>query len=156
MRAAREPTRGLEGLALVSEEAKPAGGASGRPFDPYAPLDPARALVPSVVRVHETVVRRGFWPKLRKVARHIPFAEDLVALWFCARDPQTPLKTKAMLVAALAYFVLPTDFLPDWLPGLGFTDDAAVIAAALGLAGQAIRDTHRIAARQVLDRLAGA
>ena len=62
-------------------------------FDPAAALDPSRALVPAVVRVNSFVVRRGFWPKIRKLARRLPFAEDAVALWFCARDPATPTTT---------------------------------------------------------------
>ena len=123
-------------------------------FDPAAALDPSRALVPAVVRVNSFVVRRGFWPKIRKFARHIPFAEDAVALWFCARDTATPAGTKVMLMAALAYFVLPTDVLPDWFVGLGFTDDAAVIAAAIGIAGRAIKPAHREAAKALLDRFA--
>jgi uncharacterized membrane protein YkvA (DUF1232 family) len=127
-------------------------GADG--FDPTAPLDPSRALVPSVVRLNARIVRRGFWPKIRKLARKLPFAEDVTALWFCARDPATPTTTKAMLLAALAYFVLPTDMIPDWFAGLGFTDDAAVIAAAVALAGRAIQVAHRQAARTFLDRLA--
>jgi uncharacterized membrane protein YkvA (DUF1232 family) len=127
-------------------------GADG--FDPSAPLDPSRALVPAVVRVNTRIVRRGFWPKIRKFAGKIPFAADALALWFCARDPETPTATKAILMAALAYFVLPTDFIPDWFAGLGFTDDAAVIAAAVGLAGRAIQPRHRDAARAFLDRLA--
>ena len=57
-------------------------------------------------------------------------------------------------MAALAYFVLPTDIIPDWFVGIGFTDDAAVIAAAIALAGRAIRDGHRQAARALLDRFA--
>jgi uncharacterized membrane protein YkvA (DUF1232 family) len=122
-------------------------------FDPHkGPLDPSRAL--TVVKVNTERVRRGFWPKIRKFARHIPFAEDAVALWFCARDRATPAGTKAMLMAALAYFVVPTDVLPDWFAGLGFTDDAAVIAAAIGLAGRAIKPAHREAAKALLDRFA--
>jgi uncharacterized membrane protein YkvA (DUF1232 family) len=130
-----------------------ARGGSGDGFDPTAPLEPSRALAPAAVRINTEVVRRGFWPKLRRLARHIPFAQDAAALWFCARDSQTPAGTKALLMAALAYFVVPTDMLPDWFAGLGFTDDAAVIAAALGLAGRAIRPAHREAARALLDRL---
>lgn len=125
---------------------------SGR-FDPHAALDPSRALVPAVVRVNARLVRRGFWPKVRKFARKLPFITDAVALWFCARDPETPLATKAMLMAALAYFVTPVDFLPDWFAGVGFTDDAAVIAAAVGLAGRSIQPRHRDAAAALLDRL---
>lgn len=127
----------------------------GKAFDPTAPLDPSRAVVPAVVRVNARLVRRGFWPKVRKLARHVPFAADAVALWIAARDPATPARTKALLLAALAYFVVPTDMLPDWFAGLGFTDDAAVIAAALGLAGRAIRPEHRTAAKALLDRIAG-
>jgi len=122
-------------------------------FDPTQPLDSSRALAPAVVRVNTEVVRTGFWPKLRKLARHVPFAQDAAALWFCATDSQTPAKTKAMLMAAMAYFVIPTDILPDWFVGLGFTDDAAVIAAALAIAGQAIRPQHREAARAFIERL---
>ena len=108
-----------------------------------AVLDRSRALVPAVIRVNTQVVRRGFWPKIRRIARFVPFAEDALALWFSARDRETPASTKALLMAALAYFVVPTDMLPDWFAGLGFTDDAAVIAAAIGLAGRAIRPAHR-------------
>jgi uncharacterized membrane protein YkvA (DUF1232 family) len=127
---------------------------SDKGFDPDAVLNPGRALVPAVQRVNARVVRRGFWPKIRKLARRLPFAVDAVALWFCARDPGTPTATKAMLMAALAYFVLPTDMVPDWFVGLGYTDDAAVIAAAIALAGRAIQPKHRDAARALLDRLA--
>jgi uncharacterized membrane protein YkvA (DUF1232 family) len=123
------------------------------PFDPTAPLDPSRALAPAVVRVNTQVVRRGFWPKVRKVARRIPFADDAVALWFAGRDPATPTASKALIMAALAYFVIPADMLPDWFAGLGFTDDAAVIAAALGLVRRTIKPGHRDAAKALLDRL---
>ncbi len=137
---------------MTAADAKPFDPA---PFDPATPLDPSRALVPHAVKVNATLVRRGFWPKLRRVVRHIPFAEDAVALYFCALDRDTPAATKGVLLAALAYFVLPTDFIPDFLPGLGFTDDAAVIAAALGLARRSIKPEHREAARARLERLAG-
>ena len=57
---------------------------SGDGFDPSAPLEPSRALTPMAVRINTEVVRRGFWPKLRKLARHVPFAQDAAALWFAA------------------------------------------------------------------------
>ena len=124
-------------------------------FDPTAPIAPSRALTPHAVRVNATLVRRGFWPKMRRVAAKVPFAEDAVALYYAARDPLVPWRTKGMILAALAYFVLPTDFIPDFIPGLGFTDDAAVIAAAIGMARGALRDNHREAARAWLDRFVG-
>lgn len=127
----------------------------GSGFDPHAPLDPSRALAPHVVRLNSSLVQKRFLPKLRRLARHLPFAEDALALFYCALDRETPARTKGLLLAALAYFVLPTDFIPDWIPGLGFSDGAAVIAAALALAGGAIQPRHREQARDKLDQIAG-
>lgn len=93
----------------------------------------------------------GLVPKLLKVAGRIPFADDLAAAWFAAVDPATPMKAKAVLFAAAAYFVTPVDLLPDFIAGLGFTDDATVLATALGIVGMHIRDSHRAAARRLLN-----
>ena len=94
-----------------------------------------------------------FLGRLKRVARRIPFAEDLLAAWFCARDPATPRRVRMTLLAALGYFVLPLDALPDILPLLGFTDDAAVIAAALTAVATAIKPEHREEARRTMDAL---
>ena len=116
-------------------------------------LDPKRALVPETVRVNEQRVRRGFLPKIRKVAARIPFASDALAVWWCARDPETPTAAKGMMLAALAYFVLPTDAIPDILPAIGFTDDAAVFAALVAILGKTLKPRHKEAARAFLTRL---
>src|SRR3954471_12242649 len=79
----------------------------------------------------EETVQRAFWKKARRVAAGLPFAEDLLAAYYCAFDRETPMQAKAALVGALAYFVLPFDFVPDVLPVLGFADDAAVLATAV-------------------------
>ncbi len=60
-------------------------------------------------------VRNRFWSTLRKAIRQIPFAEDLVAAYFCAFDRNTPARVRATLLGALAYFVLPIDAIPDLL-----------------------------------------
>lgn len=117
-------------------------------------IDPARALVPELVKVNERRVARGFWPKMRRVAARIPFASDALSIWWCARDPATPAAAKGMMFAALAYFVLPTDAIPDILAGIGFTDDAAVFAALLAVVGKNIKPHHRDAARAWLTKLA--
>ncbi len=120
------------------------------------PLPSSMALVPYAVRVNASLVRRGFWPKIRRVAASVPFAEDAVALWFCALDRKTPDSTKALLLAALAWFVVPKPLRPKRLPipGLQMADDAAVIAAALALARRAVQPRHREQARAVLVRMA--
>lgn len=116
-------------------------------------LDPDRALVPATVKLNERRVARGFWPKIRKVAAHIPFAADALSVWYSARDDETPASAKALMFACLAYFVLPTDAVPDWIPVLGYTDDAAVFATLLGLVGRHLKPWHRSAAREAVDRL---
>jgi uncharacterized membrane protein YkvA (DUF1232 family) len=104
---------------------------------------------------NEAEVRRGFWRKLRGLAARLPFAEDLIAAHYCAFDRQTPLRVKAILVGALAYFVLPSDIIPDVLPVIGYTDDAAVLAAAIKLVASNITPDHREAARRMLERMRG-
>ena len=97
-------------------------------------------------------VRRGFWAKARRVAAGLPFAEDLLAAYFCAFDRETPRHVQAALIGALAYFVLPFDIIPDMMPVLGFTDDAAVLATALRMVATHIRPEHRAAAKQAIER----
>jgi uncharacterized membrane protein YkvA (DUF1232 family) len=100
----------------------------------------------------EARVRRDFWPKLRRHAARLPFAEDLVAAYYCALDRRTPRRVQVILLGALAYFVLPFDFIPDMLPIIGFTDDAAVLATAVRVVAAHITPEHRDAARRVLAR----
>lgn len=94
-----------------------------------------------------------FMARLKRVAKRIPFAEDLLAAWFCARDPATPRRVRMTLLAALGYFVLPIDAIPDIMPLLGFTDDAAVIAAAIAAVAGSITIEHRERARRVMAEL---
>ena len=124
-----------------------------KPATPEEALDPARALVPSVQRVNEVRVQRGFWPKIRRTASKIPFAGQALSVWFAARDPETPAAAKGVMLGALAYFVLPVDAIPDIFAGIGFTDDAAVIGALIATLGANIRKRHREQAAQALERL---
>ena len=97
-------------------------------------------------------VRRRFWRKLKRVAAHLPFAEDLLAAYYCAFDRQTPRHVQASLLGAIAYFILPFDFIPDILPVLGFTDDAAILATAIRIVAGHITPDHRAAAKAILAR----
>jgi len=95
-------------------------------------------------------VKNRFFETFRKAARYIPFAEELVAAYYCAFDPATPHRVRVMLLAALAYFVLPTDTVPDFLAGIGFSDDAAVLLGTITLVRAHIMPIHIAAARRVL------
>lgn len=112
--------------------------------------DPERASVPVAIERNRRTTRRKFLPKLMRLAGRIPFADDLAASYYCAIDPATPKKVKGVLLAALAYFVVPVDALPDFIAAFGFTDDATVLATALGIVGSQIREPHRRAARRLL------
>jgi uncharacterized membrane protein YkvA (DUF1232 family) len=122
-------------------------------FDPTEEIAPSRALVPSVMKLNEQRVDEGFWPKMRRVAARIPFAKEALSVWYCAKDDETPLAAKGMMFAALAYFVLPVDAIPDFIAGLGYTDDAAVFTALLAILGKNLKPKHKEAARRAIETL---
>ena len=95
-------------------------------------------------------VKRGFWPTLRRAAKQIPFAENVVAAYYCAFDRQTPAHVRAILLAALAYFVLPFDAIPDFLAGIGYSDDASVLLLAMAAVSAHITPAHRAAAKDAM------
>ncbi len=101
----------------------------------------------------EAQVKEKFFPKLAGVLAKVPFAEDLVAAYFCAFDRATPVKAKGILIGALAYFILPIDVVPDLVLGLGFTDDLAVLLAAYNVVRTHMTEGHRHRAREALARL---
>lgn len=104
---------------------------------------------------HRQPDERQFWRKLGRVLARVPFAEDLVAAWYCAKDPATPTHVRALLWGAVAYFILPMDLVPDYLVGMGFTDDAAVIAMVISLLGRWVAPAHRAAAKARIEALRG-
>ncbi len=57
-------------------------------------------------------------------------------LFYTLQKTTTPKFAKSLIIGGLGYFILPTDFLPDMIPGIGFTDDltaliSVVVAVAL-------------------------
>ncbi len=98
----------------------------------------------------EGEVREKFWRTAKKAARQVPFMDEVVAAYYCALDRNTPLRAKAVLLAALGYFILPADTIPDIVLGLGFTDDMAVLTAAIAAVRAHMTPAHRIAAKEAL------
>lgn len=101
-------------------------------------------------RNREEKVRSEFWPKFRKYAARLPYAEDVAAAYYCATDKATPFKVRGTLLAALAYFIMPIDVVPDILALVGFTDDIAVLMYALKTVNKHVNDDHREQARIAL------
>ena len=102
-------------------------------------------------RGREERVRAKFWRTAKRAARQIPFMDEVVAAYYCALDTDTPTRARGVLLASLAYFVLPTDFIPDFLVAFGFTDDLAVLTAAITAIRPHIKDHHREAAKKALE-----
>ena len=80
-------------------------------------------------------------------------ADRALAAYYCAMDPSTPFKVRATLLGALAYFILPFDVIPDFILGLGFTDDMAVIVTAFTMIRNHLTQDHLDQARETIDRL---
>jgi uncharacterized membrane protein YkvA (DUF1232 family) len=104
----------------------------------------------------ERLVREGFWPKLRRLAARLPFAEQALTAYYCAFDRETPHTVRLTLLGALVYFVVPFDAVADFLPVFGLADDAGVLSAALLAVSRHITDSHKQAARDALERLKAA
>ena len=98
----------------------------------------------------EGEVSEKFWRTAKKAARQVPFMDEVVAAYYCALDRNTPLRAKGILFAALGYFILPADTIPDIVLGLGFTDDVAVLTAAITAVRAHMTPAHRQAAKEAL------
>lgn len=81
------------------------------------------------------VSQQNLWDKISRHARNagLSVCEKALWLWYTARDPQTPAWAKRVAYGALAYFLLPIDTIPDFVPAVGFTDDLTALTAALGV-----------------------
>jgi len=104
---------------------------------------------------NEKYVKKGFWTKTKRIAAKVPFVMDSVAMYYCAIDQKTPLWAKGVAMAALAYLINPFDVMPDTIPVLGFTDDAAAIFAALKTSDKYITNEHKKKAEEAMLDLEG-
>lgn len=107
-------------------------------------------LGPEEAEARQKTIRERFWPTVKRALRAIPFMDEVVAAYYAMLDPATPTRPRLIIIGALAYFVSPFDLVPDFIVGLGFLDDATVLAAALGAVRSSITDEHREAARRAL------
>src|SRR3954454_506280 len=123
---------------MTTEKTETGGGSwwSKAGIDPgkYVGRDEARA---------ESKVREGFAAKAKRNFRRIPMAREMVALYFCLLDPTTPLWVKGIVAGALAYFVLPLVAVPDFLPLVGLSDSASILAPASTAVAAFVTEEHR-------------
>lgn len=113
-------------------------------------LRPAEAAQQSK---QERKIRRKFWPTMQRALAQLPFAEDVVTAYFCALDKNTPTHVRGILLAALAYFILPIDLVPDFIAMIGFGDDVAVLTTAFATLQKHMTKAQREAAQEALAEL---
>lgn len=98
---------------------------------------------------------KTFWTKMKSSVKKA--GEELAVMgiksWLAMTDSETSVKHKAVLGGALAYFVLPTDMVPDVIAGVGFTDDMAALTLAANSVGSAIKPEHEDLAREKLQAM---
>ena len=98
---------------------------------------------------------KTFWRKMKNSVKKA--GEEIAVMgiksWLAMVDSNTSVRHKAILGGALAYFVLPTDMVPDVLAGVGFTDDMAALTLAANSVGNAITDEHEEQAREKLSSM---
>lgn len=79
---------------------------------------------------------------IRGTGRRLHFLPKMMTIFYCMQDKDTPKFVKLALMGALGYVILPLDLVSDAFIGIGWLDDAAVVAAALRLAGTYVKPEH--------------
>ncbi|MDX2177688.1 MAG: DUF1232 domain-containing protein [Candidatus Sumerlaeia bacterium] len=99
----------------------------------------------------------GFWSKVKKFGKMMghEVLEKAFILYFVYVDPDTPVWAKIKIAAALAYLVSPVDAIPDFVPVVGFSDDLAVLAAAVGAVALHTKEIHKAMARERAESILG-
>ena len=91
-----------------------------------------------------------FFSFVKYVGKNLTFIRQAVLLFYVMKDGDTPKAVKAVIVGALGYLLLPADMVPDVVTGLGWLDDAAVIAMAMRVSESYIKPMHRDQVKQLI------
>jgi uncharacterized membrane protein YkvA (DUF1232 family) len=99
----------------------------------------------------------SFWKKVKKYASKAgkEALEKVLILYYCLADPETPAWAKTIIIAALGYFILPIDAVPDFIPVVGIADDAAVIGFAILTVAAYIKREHSEKAKEKIEDFFG-
>lgn len=104
-----------------------------------------------------TYTDNSFWEKIKKYAKSAgeSVLEPALKMYYAAQDKDTPLWAKSTIYGALGYFISPIDAIPDITPVIGYTDDLAVLVAALATVSAYIKKKHSKKAKKTLKQWFG-
>ncbi len=99
--------------------------------------------------------QNSFWNKLSTHYKSVSSSllEATVSLYYSLRDEDTPKWARRVIVGALGYFIFPVDLLPDFIPVLGYSDDAAVVLSALATVALYIKPIHKEKAKDKIKNI---
>lgn len=105
----------------------------------------------------EKYSEESFWSKVKSSVKKagIALIYKALQLFYVTQNPNCPKKIKAAIFAALGMFISPIDFIPDFAPIVGYSDDATAIALAIAVAHIYIDSTVKQKARDTLQKIFG-
>ncbi|MBN2616254.1 MAG: DUF1232 domain-containing protein [Bacteroidales bacterium] len=77
---------------------------------------------------------------------------EVLSLYYMLISEKTPLKIRVTIMAALGYFILPTDVVSDFIPVLGFSDDIAFLSYAFTKAQKYLTPETKTKASELLGK----
>jgi uncharacterized membrane protein YkvA (DUF1232 family) len=100
---------------------------------------------------------KDFFKKLAKFSGKLGkgVLYHLLLLFYMLADKSIPYRKRLIIIAALGYFILPTDFVADFIPLLGFTDDVSFLVFAVATVNDHISDEISNKARKAVEKLTG-
>lgn len=103
------------------------------------------AIIKTLMRLYSA---KAFYRYFGTLGRRMSFLREAVVLFYCLRDPRTPKFIRVAIIGAIGYLLTPVDFIPDIILGLGWLDDAAVVAMTMRLAQKYVRPEHVMKAKK--------
>ncbi|MEF8793567.1 MAG: DUF1232 domain-containing protein [Thiohalorhabdus sp.] len=103
------------------------------------------------------VAKNGFRNRARRCACRAGrgVAEPALVLHHTLQDPELPSWARSVIYGALGYFLTPWDAAPDFIPGVGYSDDLGVLTAALATVAAHVNPAARGRAREQVERWLG-
>lgn len=98
-----------------------------------------------------------FWKKIKRILKFAGkgITEKVLVLYNMFVDPKVPKNVKLIVASGLSYFLLPFDSIPDFLVGIGFSDDLGVLLGITYMVASHITTEHKQKAREMTNSLFG-